>query len=145
MDTVLKMQSEAQQTCLKRTFGQPSSYVCIVKEPPKVNRNRTKISGLQKGPAARGHVKKRQKSSKNVKTFSTFLDNFRAGQKTSKIVKKCQKCFDTFRQFSRGTLFPALLGGGGLRQKSHNSSPKSLDLSGSVLLRTVKVIDADPI
>ena len=51
------------------------------------------FSGLQKGPAARGHVKKRQKSSKSVKKF---FDNFRAGQKTSKIVKKCQKYFRHF-------------------------------------------------
>ena len=46
---------------------------------------RSKFSGLQKGPAERGHVKKRQKSSKSVKKFSTLFDNFRAGQKTSKI------------------------------------------------------------
>ena len=62
-------------------------------------------SGLQKGPAERGHVEKRQKSSKSVKklfdtfrqfsrraknvknrqkvskSFSTLFDNFRAGQK----------------------------------------------------------------
>ena len=69
------------------------------------------ISGLQKGPAERGHVKKRQKSSKSVKKFFDTFDNFRAGQKTSKIVKKCQKVFDTFRQFSRGTIFPAPFGG----------------------------------
>ena len=90
------------------------------------------LSGLQKGPAERGHVKKRQKSSKSVKNL---FDNFHAGQKTSKIVKKCrkvfrhfstifaqgQKCqkssksvekfFDTFWQFSRGTIFPAPFGG----------------------------------
>ena len=52
-----------------------------------------KISGLQKGPAERGHVKKRQKASKS---FSTLFDSFRAGQKTSKIVKKCQKVFRHF-------------------------------------------------
>ena len=51
------------------------------------------LSGLQKGPAERGHVKKRQKVSKS---FSTLFDNFRAGQKTSKIVKKCQKVFRHF-------------------------------------------------
>ena len=53
------------------------------------------ISGPQKGPAERGHVKKRQKVS------NIFFDIFRAGQKTSKIVKHL------FRQFSRGTIFPA--------------------------------------
>ena len=65
-------------------------------------------SGPQKGPAERGHVKKRQKSSKSVKNicrhFSTF---FAQGKNTSKIVKKCQKYFFTFRHFSRGTSFPA--------------------------------------
>ena len=32
-------------------------------------------------------------------------------QKTSKIVKSVKKFFDTFRQFSRGTIFPAPFGG----------------------------------
>ena len=66
------------------------------------------LSGLQKGPAERGHVKNRQKVSKS---FSTLFDIFRAGQKTSKIVKKNKMFFDTFRQFSRGTFFRPLLGG----------------------------------
>ena len=51
------------------------------------------VSGPQKGPAERGHVKKRQKSSKSVKKIFAI---FRAGQKTSKIVKKCQKYFRHF-------------------------------------------------
>ena len=46
-----------------------------------------------KGPAERGHVKKRQKSPK--KRFSTLFDMFRA-QKTSKIINKCQKSFRHF-------------------------------------------------
>ena len=54
------------------------------------------FSGLQKGPAERGHVKKLQKPSKSVKSFSTLFDNFRAGQKTSKIVKKRQKVLRHF-------------------------------------------------
>ena len=37
------------------------------------------LSGPQKGPAERSHVKNRQKVSK---TFSTLFDVFRAGQKT---------------------------------------------------------------
>ena len=40
-----------------------------------------------------------------------ILDMFRAGQKTSKNVRNI---FDTFRQFSRGTSFPAPLGGSDL-------------------------------
>ena len=63
------------------------------------------ISGLQKGPAERGHVKNRQKVSKS---FSTLFDNFRAGQKTSKIVKKCQKVSRHFSTiFAQGKFFPA--------------------------------------
>ena len=70
------------------------------------------VRGLQKGRrkgAMSKNVKNRQKVSKS---FSTLFDNFRAGQKTSKIVKKCHKnIFDTFGQFSRGTSFPAPFGG----------------------------------
>ena len=66
------------------------------------------ISGLQKGPAERGHVKKRQKSSKSVKKF---FDTFRQFSRRAKNVKNRQKVsksfFDTFRHFSRGTFFPA--------------------------------------
>ena len=62
------------------------------------------LSGLQKGPAERGHIKKPQKSSKSVK-FSTLFDNFRAGQKTSKIVKKCQKVFRHFSTIFARHLF----------------------------------------
>ena len=52
------------------------------------------LNGPQKGPAERGHVKKSQKSSKSVKNiFRRFSTFFRAGQKKSKIVKKCQNSF----------------------------------------------------
>ena len=83
----------------------------------------------KKGPAERGHVKKRQKSSKSVKKF---FDNFRAAQKNSKSSKNVKKLFDTFRQFSRGTIFPAPFWGAlpnetrVLRQISPESSAKSL-------------------
>ena len=60
-----------------------------------------KISGLQKGPAERGHVKKRQKSSKTVKKF---FDTFRPFSRRAKNVKNRQKVsksfstlFDNFR------------------------------------------------
>ena len=69
-------------------------------------------SGLQKGPAERGHVKKRQKSAKSVKNF---FDTFRPFSRRAKSVKnrpKASKSFSTiFRQFSRGTIFPAPFGG----------------------------------
>ena len=64
------------------------------------------FSGLQKGPAGRGHVKKRQKSSKSVKNifrhFSTIFAQGKKRQKSSKsaknvkIVKKRQKVFRHF-------------------------------------------------
>ena len=64
---------------------------------------------LQKGPAERGHVKKRQKVSKS---FSTLFDKFRAGQKTSKIVKKRQQVFRHFSTiFAPHHFFRPLLGG----------------------------------
>ena len=57
----------------------------------------------------------RQKTSKIVKKcqkvfrhVSTIFAQDKKRQKTSKSIKKI---FDTFRQFSRGTIFPALFGG----------------------------------
>ena len=61
----------------------------FARECTKVNIQETRKSADCK----RGHVKKRQKVSKS---FSTLFDNFRAGQKTSKIVKKRQKVFRHF-------------------------------------------------
>ena len=68
-----------------------------------------KISGLQKGPAGKGP---RQKTSKIVKKcqkvfrhFSTLFDTFRAGQKTSKIAKKRQKVFRHFSTIFARHLF----------------------------------------
>ena len=62
---------------------------------------RTIISGPQKGPVERGHVKKCHKKVKKCqKYFRHFSTFFAQGKKTSKIVKKCQKYF---RHFS--TLF----------------------------------------
>ena len=70
------------------------------------------ISGLQvlEGPVERGHVKKRQKSSKSVKKF---FDTFRQFSRRAKNIKNRQKVskhfstlFDTFRAapFSRPLL-----------------------------------------
>ena len=67
------------------------------------------ISGPQKGPVERGHIKNRQKVSK---MFSTAFDIFRAGLKTSKIAKKCQKIFWTlFDNFRAAPVFRTLMGG----------------------------------
>ena len=60
------------------------------------------FSGLQKGPAERGHVKKRQKSSKSVKKF---FDTFRQFSRRAKNVKYRQKVSKIFRHFS--TIFRA--------------------------------------
>ena len=78
------------------------------------------LSGPQRGPAERGQVKNvkiRQSFSQKVSNiFSTLFDNFRAGQRTSKIVKKCQTNFRNFstifaqHQFS-GPFWGALIFG----------------------------------
>ena len=60
------------------------------------NRRQTKFSGPQKGPAERGHVKKRQKSSKSVKNIFDTFRHFSRREKTSTIVKKCQTYFRHF-------------------------------------------------
>ena len=71
------------------------------------------FSGPQKGPTERGHVKNRQKY------FRHFSTCFAQGKKRQKSSKSVKNIFDTFRQFSRGTSFPAPFGGpltlGGLR------------------------------
>ena len=55
---------------------------------------RNEFQRIAKGAGGKGP---RQKTSKSVKKFFfTLFDNFRAGQKTSKIVKKCQKYFRHF-------------------------------------------------
>ena len=68
---------------------------------PKCMMQQKLISGLQKGPAERGHVKKSQKSSKSVKKF---FDTFRQFSRRAKNVKNRQKAskmfstlFDNFR------------------------------------------------
>ena len=109
-------------TCLNSTLGFaylslrrfPCFFVqfsLLSKDCKSDLRGWAQVSGLQKGPAERGHVKKHQKSSKSVKKF---FDTFRQCSRRAKNVKnrqKCQKFFDTFRQFSRGTIFPAPFGG----------------------------------
>ena len=52
-----------------------------------------------------------QKSSKSVKNVSTLFDISCAGQKTSKIVKKCQKYFRHFLTIFARHRFPAPFGG----------------------------------
>ena len=66
------------------------------------------ISGPQQGPAERGHVKERQKSSKSV---NNIFDIFRAGQKNVKNRQKVSKIFSTsFDNFRAAPVFRPLLG-----------------------------------
>ena len=103
-------------TILKLIWG----GICFIFQGLTIS-NRTKpgnsefalISGLQEGPAERGHVKKRQKSSKSVKMF---FDTFRQfSRRAKKNVKNRRKVSTSFRhfstKFSRGTFFLALLRG----------------------------------
>ena len=55
------------------------------------------------------------------KSFSTLFDNFRAGQKTSKIVKKCQKVFRHFSTIFARHLFSGLFCNP-LKGKSHQKT-----------------------
>ena len=82
-----------------------------------------RVSGLQKGPAERGHIKKRQKSSKCVK--NVFRHFSRRAKKTSKIVQKCQKVFRHFStNFARHQFSgPSFLGGS--ERGSPRGTPKT--------------------
>ena len=77
----------------------------------------TLVSGLQKGPAERGHIKKRQKSSKSVKKF---FDTFRQFSRRAKNVKnrqKASKSFSTlFDNFRAAPFYRPLLGGSDLAE-----------------------------
>ena len=84
---------------------------------------RSIASGPQKGPAERGHVKKRQKY------FSTLFDIFRAGQKSSKSVKNnFSTLFDNFRA---APVFRSLLGGSDIER---SSLPRGLSVNSSALI-----------
>ena len=127
----------------KRFRVQLSSSPCSSARPPCCQAKSQRTA--KKGQRKRATSKKRQKSSKSVKNISTVFDNFRAGQKTSKIVKKCQKYFRHFstifarHQFS-GPFWGALkkvrtplwhrfsLGGGGLSHDPKVTEPKGYDI-----------------
>ena len=67
------------------------------------------FSRPQKGPAERGHVRRRQKSSKSVQTNFDFFRQFSHRAKTSKMSE--MSLFDNFRA---AAIFRTLLGLGGL-------------------------------
>ena len=107
--------------------GVCDSSICL--QPPGPPTSVDCKRGQRKGATSK-NVKNRQKVSKS---FSTLLDNFRAGQKTSKIVKKCQKVFRHFstifaRHHFSGPFWGALTvwGDGGIASlccESVSSSP----------------------
>ena len=71
-----------------------------------------KISGPQKGPAERGHVKKRQKSSKVSKNIFDTSRHFSRRAKNVKNRQKVSKIFSTLFDISRAApVFWPLLGG----------------------------------
>ena len=70
------------------------------------------VSGLQKGPAERGHVKKRQKSSTSVKKLFETFRQFSRRAKNVKNRQKVSKSFSTlFDNFRVAPFFRPLLGG----------------------------------
>ena len=92
------------------------------------------VSGLQKGPAERGHVKKRQKSSKSVK------DTFRHFSRRAKNVKnrqKASKSFSTlFDNFRAATFFRPLLGGSEIAFRAAGKSVKNFSSSVEICRKT---------
>ena len=95
-----------------RTAGKPANHFAAASKfagkPFQQGMSADRKRGQRKGAPSK-NVKNRQKVSK---IFPTLLDNFRAGQKTSKIVKKCQKYFRYFSTiFARHPSFPAPFGG----------------------------------
>ena len=78
------------------------------------------------------NVKNRQTVSKS---FSTLFDNFRAGQKTSEIVKKTSKSFSTlFDHFRVALFFRPLLGGSdeGEQKRHQNLAPVLVIIWGEI-------------
>ena len=103
-----------QGSCIyQRKAGKFASTSCKKALQGLAHRNRSDVfSGLQQGPAERGHVKKRQKSSKSVKKF---FDTFRQFSRRTKNVEnrqKASKSFSTlFDNFRAAPFFRPLLGG----------------------------------
>ena len=82
----------------------------------KRQRNFRLLSGPQKGPAERGHVKKRQKSSKSVKNILVASRHFSRRAKNVKKLSKSVKIFSTFFDNSRAApVCRPLLGGSDFR------------------------------
>ena len=79
--------------------------------PPLLNTGTLQISGPQKGPAERGHVKKRQKSSKKCRKYFRHFSTFFAQGKKNKNRQKVSKLFSTlFDNLRAAPVFRPLLG-----------------------------------
>ena len=67
---------------------------------------------VAKGAGGKGPRQKKSKIvKKSQKVFRHFSTIFAQGKKRQKSSKSVKMFFDTFRQFSRGTIFPAPFGG----------------------------------
>ena len=95
--------------CLRINF-QLHTHICYTKG--SFPNSLCNLSGLQKGPAEKGHVKKRQKSPKSVKKFLTLFRQFSRRAKNVKNPQKASKSFSThFNNFRAAPFFRPLLGG----------------------------------
>ena len=116
----------SQRTALSWLGGlgwfQKCNLLVFVVSSQRAGVRRTLISGLQKGPAERGHVKKRQKSSQSVKNF---FDTFRQSSRRAQNVKNRQKvsriCSTLFDNFRAAPVFRPLLGGSDVRECDEKS------------------------
>ena len=96
----------------------------------------TMFSGPQKGPAERGHVKKRQKSSKSVKNIFVTFRHFSRRTKNVKNRQKVSKVFSTlFDYFRAAPVFWPFLGGSDMCFLTVSSRP-CLETSPHSILRT---------
>ena len=87
-----------------------SAQTLVRTEIPSRNLREKEVSGLQKGPAERGHVKKRQKASKSVKNIFDTFRHFSRGAKNVKNRQKVSKSFSTlFDNFRAAPFFRPLL------------------------------------
>ena len=79
--------------------------VCFRPPPPGTCQKLLQNQRTAKGASGKGPHQKSPKSVKNI--FDHFSTIFAQGKKRQKSSKSVENIFDTFRQFSRGTSFPA--------------------------------------
>ena len=110
-------------------------YLCAKANSPSLSQNSASSARIAKGAGGKGrrakNVKNRQKVSKS---FSTLFDNFRAGQKTSKIVKKRQKVFRHFSTIFARHRFTGPFWGALMLQNSASLAQNSASFSFETVL-----------